>query len=388
MTGSVLTEGGIETAPPRRRILLAIAGLPAGGAERQMALLAQGMDRTRFEPGLLIFNRAEKIHYRDVLDTDIWFRALGLSGGSRLQLVPRIIRGIHQAVHDFQPDIVHSSLNVANHMVRAAALLSRRKTKIVTSVRNDFSIGYRPSEKLIERLLCRRSDAITCNNDKILDQLVTGLSLPSKRISMIPNGIDNRFFDAGTGTLPEWWPSGPVALSIGRFTRQKNHLALIKAFAAAAGQDAIPGWSLVIVGEGPLHTDMKSAIDAAGLADRVLIRPPEPDVAPFYRASALVIAPSLFEGMSNVCIEAAASGIPVVASPAAAPGALIAEGGGWLIGDDPEDMTTGLIRILQLPATDLQAAGARAKQYALENHSVSRMIRETMTLYDKLVMTA
>jgi hypothetical protein len=51
-----------------RRILLVIAGLPAGGAERQMALLARHLDRERFIPGLLIFGRRERVHYTEVFD--------------------------------------------------------------------------------------------------------------------------------------------------------------------------------------------------------------------------------------------------------------------------------------------------------------------------------
>ena len=42
--------------PKKTRILLAIAGLPAGGAERQMALLAKNLDRSNYEVGLIVFN--------------------------------------------------------------------------------------------------------------------------------------------------------------------------------------------------------------------------------------------------------------------------------------------------------------------------------------------
>ena len=45
----------------RCRVLCVIAGMPAGGAERQLALLLDGLDRRAFEPGLLIFNAAEKV---------------------------------------------------------------------------------------------------------------------------------------------------------------------------------------------------------------------------------------------------------------------------------------------------------------------------------------
>ena len=57
-----------ESPHQRRRILLVIAGLGPGGAERQMALLARTLNRNRFEVGLLIFNAGERVHYPDVFE--------------------------------------------------------------------------------------------------------------------------------------------------------------------------------------------------------------------------------------------------------------------------------------------------------------------------------
>ncbi|MEX2454648.1 MAG: glycosyltransferase, partial [Rhodospirillaceae bacterium] len=239
-----------ETGDTRRRVLLVIAGLPAGGAERQMALLAQGLDRSRFAPGLLIFNREDRVHYREAITGDIWFRALGLSGSSAPRLAPALLRGIAAAVRDFAPDIVHSSLNVANHMVRASALLYGWRTPIITSVRNDFTAGYRAREKFAERILWRRSAAITCNADRVRDQIVSALPIPPNRVVTIPNGIDESFFSDISPPPPAWWPDGHVALCIGRFTDQKNPLGLIRAFARISTGEAIANWKLAFVGEG------------------------------------------------------------------------------------------------------------------------------------------
>ena len=102
----------------KSRVLLVIAGLPAGGAERQMALLCQHLDRSRYDVGLLIFNAAEKVHYKNAFAAPLWFRALGLSRSQNRGVALRVIAGIAGAVRDFRPDIVHSTLNAANHLVQ------------------------------------------------------------------------------------------------------------------------------------------------------------------------------------------------------------------------------------------------------------------------------
>lgn len=368
----------------RRRVLLVIAGLPAGGAERQMALLARGLDRTRFIPGLLIFGSARKVHYREVLEEVPWFRALELSGSSAARLLIPLLRGISSAVRDFEPDIVHASLNVANHAVRMTAILNRWKMPVVTSVRNDFRQGYRRSERAVERLLWRRSANIICNSEHVRAQLLADLGCPPDRVVAIPNGIDERFFADTEGVRPEGWPTGRTALCVSRFTAQKNPLDLIRAFAALGHDSDVNGWNLVFVGEGPLAGEMHETIKQTGNGCSVTVMPAVTDVQPLYRASEIVILPSKYEGMSNVCLEAAASGRPLLLSQGAGAEALIAAGGGWRMGDSPTDMRNGLAAALRKSSAELHRAGGAGRAFVKRNYRTADMVGRTMALYDAL----
>jgi glycosyltransferase involved in cell wall biosynthesis len=364
-----------------RRVLLVIAGLPAGGAERQMSLLATRLDRDRYDPGILIFNDAAKVHYRQLFDRPPWFRALGLRGRPTPGKALAIVRGVARAVEDFRPDLVHSSLNVANHAVRVSAMLYGWRAPVITSVRNDFEQGYRAREKLLERALWRRSAHILCNSGAIRDQLRTALHIPEDRISTIENGIDDIFFAPEPAARPEGWPTGPVALTAGRFTAQKNQTALVEALATLHDADRLGGWSFVLLGEGPLHEALKARIETTRLGGRIVLHPPVHDMAALYRASDLLIAPSRFEGLSNVCLEAAASGLPVLAADGANAASLIAAGGGWALG---EPMTDSLHRALALSAAQRRAAGERARRFVRDRYSAARMADATAALYDRL----
>lgn len=349
-----------------------------------MAMLASGLDRSRFEPGLLIFTAADKVHYPHALEKDIWFRALGLSGHSRVALPPKLVWGIQRAVRDFRPDIVHSSLNVANHFVRATAILFRWRVPVITSVRNDFRNGYRRSERLAERLLWRRSATITCNSERVMEQLVSDLGIPGGRVVCIPNGIDDRFFSAEEISLPDWWPGGNVALFVGRFSRQKNPVALIDAFGDALAT-ADPGrWTLLLVGEGPLEAEMRGKIYQRGLDNRVLIRRPERNVRPLYRGASLLILPSLYEGTPNVCLEAASSGCPVAATRGAGVEALLSAGGGWQLETALSDMSRDLAAILGLSAREREAAGTYGRNHVRRAHTAAAMVSANEDLYDAL----
>jgi len=373
MTRASQAAGG----PTRTRVLCIVAGLPAGGAERQLALLLRGLDRAAFEPGLLIFNAAEKVHYREVLDQPIWFRALGLSGGSAAKLIWPIISGIDRAVREFAPDVVYATLNVANHTTRLSKLLFRWLPPIVTSVRVGYTAGYRWREKLAERLLWRLSASIVCNAPATKDELMADLGLPGSRVAFIPNGIDPSFFDIDAGDPPSWWPQGRVALTVGRLSDQKNHLALVEALSAINRSHGLGEWKFVCVGEGEREGAVHSAIAAAGLSETVLLHRPVSDLRPLYRAAELVVMPSRFEGMPNVALEAQAAACPVAITVPANRAGVVSPESGYLLDDD---LAAALAQVLAVSAEQLKARGQIARTRMLAEYSSDKMIQRTQQL--------
>jgi glycosyltransferase involved in cell wall biosynthesis len=363
---------------PRQRILLVIAGLPAGGAERQMSLLAKGLDRSKFEVGLLIFNSAEKVHYRDVLEVPLWFRDLKLSpANDGLLLVPRLVRGICRAISDFKPEIIHTTLNVANHAVRFAALLSRCNIPIITSVRVEYRPSYSSNEKRLERLLWRRSNHIICNSEATREQLIMDLRIPTDRVTAIPNGIDEMFYEDHP-KRPESWPEGPVALTVGRFTRQKNHVALVEAIAALEKKGLLANWVFVFLGDGPLQEAVQSGINEHALQNRIQIMPTTQKMAAVYQASELFILPSLYEGMSNALLEAAVSGCAVIVSKNANRAGIINDQRGWIAENSLKDT---LETVITLPEDARAQRTEKASTYIKRVFGTQRMINDTAELY-------
>jgi glycosyltransferase involved in cell wall biosynthesis len=369
----------------RLRILLVIAGLPAGGAERQMSLLAKGLDRSKFEVGLLIFNSAEKIHYQDVFESPLWFCALNLSRASDgLLLTPKLVRGICRAIKDFKPDVIHTTLNVANHAVRFAAVVSICKTPVITSVRVEYRPSYSPNEKRLERLLWRRSSHIICNSETTREQLIVDLRIPTDRITSIPNGIDEMFYKVQP-KRPERWPERLVALTVGRFTRQKNHLSLIESIDELEKKGVLADWIFVFLGDGPLQEAVQSSIDEHGLQDRIQIMPTTQDMPAVYQASELFILPSLYEGISNALLEAAASRCAVIVSKNADSASIINDERGWVA---EKSLTDTLETVITLPKEERARKAVNSSIYVKRVFSNQRTIDDTAKVYQTVAKSA
>jgi D-inositol-3-phosphate glycosyltransferase len=111
-------------------------------------------------------------------------------------------------------------------------------------------------------------------------------------------------------------------------------------------------------------------VDELGLHDQVRFVPPQPHhiLSTYYRAADVVIVPSRSESFGLVALEAAACGIPVVASAVGGLQSLVDDGDtGFLIGErDPKLFAAAIARILDDPllaASMSVAAATRAKRY-------------------------
>ena len=133
---------------------------------------------------------------------------------------------------------------------------------------------------------------------------------------------------------------------------------------------------LLIVGgasgaEGDVETARAHAlVDELGLHDRVSFVEPQPHhiLSTYYRAADVVLAPSRSESFGLVALEAAACGVPVVASAVGGLLSLIDDGrtGRLIEGRNPVDYACAIAEILDdadLAASMSAAAVERARRY-------------------------
>jgi glycosyltransferase involved in cell wall biosynthesis len=103
---------------------------------------------------------------------------------------------------------------------------------------------------------------------------------------------------------------GRILLNTGRLTEQKNQYVLIRALAR------VPNARLVIAGGGPEYEDFEVLATSVGVRDRLhlLGDVTRADVADLLGACDLFVFPSTWETFGLSAVEAAMTGVPIVAS--------------------------------------------------------------------------
>lgn len=154
----------------------------------------------------------------------------------------------------------------------------------------------------------RHASAAICVSKSVQEHLKK--RLPGKNV-VINNGIKD------TGMR---WKSpetdGPVKfLFVGRLTKIKGIDFLLDVFMELRELD---GWTLDIVGEGPLMGELERKVAEAGLENRVIFHGYREDVETFMARSSCCLVPSQSEGAGLVLMSALLTGVPVLASDIAA----------------------------------------------------------------------
>lgn len=146
-----------------------------------------------------------------------------------------------------------------------------------------------------------------------LKQALMELGAPDDKVTVLRNGVDTSLFSpphdraaarAGLGL------AGPTLISVGSLIERKGHHRTIEAMRR------LPGFELIIVGEGREWGRLSGLIAACGLDDRVRLLGPRPhaDLPALYGAADASVLASSREGWANVLLELMACGTPVVAA--------------------------------------------------------------------------
>jgi D-inositol-3-phosphate glycosyltransferase len=199
---------------------------------------------------------------------------------------------------------------------------------------------------------------------------------PNGRIEIVAPGVEHAFFAPGERSgaraalgLPT---DLPVILFVGRIQPLKGPDVAIRALHELARPEAhllIVGGASGADGDGEVAR-AHQLVDELGLHDQVTFVPPQPHhiLSTYYRSADVVIVPSRSESFGLVALEAAACGIPVVASAVGGLQSLVDHGDtGFLIDRrDPALFARAIGEILDDPllaASMSVAAAERAKRY-------------------------
>lgn len=152
-------------------------------------------------------------------------------------------------------------------------------------------------------------------------------------------------------------------VSIGRLTKQKNFLFLIKCFNIISKK--YPNYKLIIIGEGELKIDIERYIKDLNLKEKIIILPFQKNIFNFLSKCNCFVLSSLWEDPGFVLIEAASVGTPVISSNCPnGPTEILSEGEGGFIykSDNVESMIESFENFINCSSQDLKKKIIRAKK--------------------------
>lgn len=199
--------------------------------------------------------------------------------------------------------------------------------------------------------------------------------------AVVPNGVDvHRWQPADRAEararlgLPA---EAPVAVLIGRLTRQKGQDLAVQAWPAVRA--ALPEALLCLVGDGP------DAADLAATAEPGVRLVGRADPGDWYAASNVLLLPSRWEGMPLVALEAMACGRPVVGADVTGVAEALGDPNQLVPAERPEALAASTLALLT-ESDRAERIGARNRTRACQQFSVERMTQQVFQLYQDLLV--
>lgn len=403
-----------------RRVLYFHHGGGLGGAPLSLLYLLRQLDRSRYEPVVVTLKpgpvvdlyRSEGIetHVEEGI-TDFSHTTLEWYGGRDLWRLPgkllRILPSIRRAravIRRFAPDLIH--LN-SSTLVLPAIAAAREGVPFVWHIREPLHRGYFGLRRAwIRRVLHRHAARAVAISRYDADQL-----LPGDHVRVVYNFVHFDQFDrslTGEAFRAEFGipADAPVVTMLGGVAEPKGTLTLVRALPALV--ERVPGVRVVIAGPPPkplaepglkglakrlLGVDAYqkavqhavAALDATA-REALIFTGIRRDVPDILAASDCLVFPSTVPHFARPIVEAAAMGVPSMASDLGGPQELVVHGETGLLvpPGDPAALAAGLADLLTDPARRA-AMGEAAYERACRLFDARRNAAATLALYDEVL---
>jgi glycosyltransferase involved in cell wall biosynthesis len=367
-----------ETSPTR--IAFCITDLDAGGAERALVQIVTRLDRRRWEPHVFCLDAG------GVLAADLRTAAIQVTClGARRRRDVLVVRPLCRHLAALRPAILQTFLFHANIIGRLAGAAAQVPV-IVSGIRvaEKRSRARLWLDRVTDRLVTRH----VCVSRDVADFSTVRGRLPIAKIRVIPNGVDFECYaNAAPADLAKFGvPHGSkVLLFVGRLDPQKGPLQLLEAAAELFTEHS--DLQLVMVGDGPLATELRAWTVVRGLESRIHFVGRQADVAGLMRAADVFVLPSLWEGLPNVVLEAMAAGTPVVATDVEGVRDLLTEGeSGTIVPRNGEFPLTQAIGHVLRTREQARKMASRAQTVVKERFTWPLVAAEYERLYAELLV--
>ncbi len=293
------------------RVTMLCADLAVGGIQSMVNALGRGLSHGEFEVSFVCFDKEGAIAEHLARD------------GFEVRFVPRrpgfdraLPRALRRTFASLRTDIVHAHNRTALFYGVLARGLSSHPRLVYTE--HDRSFPEVLKVRLLHSILARRIDAVAAVATAVANAIVATERFPRGKTEVIVNGVA----DPATDLSPDQArreireefgiPSGRrLVLAIGHLTPVKDHATLLDAIARMSPATRP---FVLIAGDGELRESLEAQRASSSLQECVALPGYRADIPRLLRAADLLVMPSRSEGLSLALVEAAARGVPIVAT--------------------------------------------------------------------------
>lgn len=234
-------------------------------------------------------------------------------------------------------------------------------------------------------------DHMTIVSQAAADRFVGEGIVPLKLLTVVPNGVDTEAIrrvpaaareallrSLGVGNRFVW-------LAVGRFEVAKDYPNMLRAFARVRAQQPLA--TLLLVGKGSLQEETESLVRELRLADAVRFLGVREDVPVVMSAADAYVMSSAWEGMPMVLLEAAAAGLPIVATRVGGNHEVVLDQeSGFLVPPrDHEALGSAMLQLGALSAGQRRSMGQRGYEHIRAHYGLARVAERWEEIYREVL---
>jgi glycosyltransferase involved in cell wall biosynthesis len=314
----------------------------------------------------------------------------------------RALRTLIRVLNREKPSVVHTHTSKGGALGRMAAVLynltvpAAERCAIVHTFHGHVFAGYFGVigsfvARLFERALAKVSDAILVVSPQQARELIDRYNIASEeKVHVVPLGLDLTRFPSTAERRPARTAFGygdeDIVLGfVGRLVPVKAPGLLLDAFAAAFKKDR--RLRLVLVGDGQLRKGLESQVRSHGIASYVQFAGWRHDLPAVYSALDMLVLSSINEGTPVALIEAAAAGLPVVATRAGGVPDVITHGRHGLLTPvgDSQALSNAILELAR-SKEDRARMGQTAQREIPSRFAPDRLITDIHLIYERSLL--
>jgi len=368
------------------RVAHIVLALKLGGLERMVLRLLERTDRRRFTLSVCALDEPGELACQ-LSKLRVPLTVFGRKPGIDFELAFRLAMWMERE----RIDLIHTH-NAGPHFYGALAAglvrLWRRRGPRILHTKHGVGMSTSTWQPRLNHFSSWLSDRVVAVSSEMHEFALTADRVEPSKLITVLNGVDPYEFSPGgnrkSARMRLGVPQGGMHVGcVARLSPVKDHATMIEAFARLKAKR--PDVHLTLVGDGSTRAELVRKVAWLGLDQAVTFAGSRLDIPEILPAFDVFALSSLTEGASLTLMEAAAAGLPIVATRVGGNSEIVEEQkSGILVPPrDPDAFSAALYEVLSRPNRERMGIAGRTR--VLERFSIDGMAQAYQSLYAELL---